>query len=131
MKITKETISYLHKIFGIINLGITILFLIFSKQDFSDKVFIILFINLYYHLCYFAFVMFSKNNIIKRISIEKPIQLFFRIFLVIVLLSSFLFVFERIYSSINNNDYSELVMIFMQVGLFLGAISFWLNLSKE
>jgi hypothetical protein len=75
--------------------------------------------------------MFSKNNIIKRISIEKPIQLFFRIFLVIVLLSSFLFVFERIYSSINNNDYSELVMIFMQVGLFLGAISFWLNLSKE
>ncbi len=62
---------------------------------------------------------------------ERPVRIFLRIVLGVIMVSSFLYPIKQLISSFQNGDYSSLFMIFITVGLFLGAISFWISLSQE
>ncbi|WP_299521993.1 hypothetical protein [Winogradskyella sp.] len=102
-----------------------------SDADFSEKIFFVLFVNLFYHICFFGLSWFPRNKLLKIMSKERPVRIFLRIVLGVIMVSSFLYPIKQLISSFQNGDYSSLFMIFITVGLFLGAISFWISLSQE
>lgn len=130
-KITKDHIYKLYMIFGVLNLVLSVLFLIFGDETLGSRILILFFLNFYYHLCYFAFIIFSKNSLVKKVSNENPIRIIFKIFVGVIIISLFLDFFVKLYALVTENNYQDLFMIFIQVGLFLGATSFWLSIEQE
>lgn len=119
-----------------IRIGLTIFllsicYLFFSEEGLKSSVLKVIFINIYYHLCYLTLTLFSKNSMVKRFSEEKVFRVFLRAILVIVLIFSILFALEKFISSIKTLSISEFVIGSSQVGLILGAFSLWISLNDE
>ncbi len=132
---TKPEIIKYHKIIGYLNLILSILFLIFSREnELTERFFTVLAINVAYHMLYYFFSgiyrrtekMRSHNDFNKSIG-----GIMIRIFAMFGILASILVAYIFVSDAITNNEYYRLFAICIPFGILLGAYSLWIDIQND
>ena len=132
---TKSEIKKYHKIIGYVNLILSLLYLIFSREnELIERIFAVIAINVGYHMMYFFFAGIYKGSTRMRNHNEfnKNIGgIMLRIFAIFGMLASIFLLYVFVSNVISFHDYLNLYMICIPFGFFLGAYSLWIDIKKE
>ncbi len=132
---TKSEIKKYHKIIGYLNLILSILFLIFSREnELIERFFAALTLNIGYHMLYYFFSgiyrrtekMRSHNNFNKSIG-----GFMIKTFAMFGVLTSILVAYIFISDAITKKEYYRLFAICIPFGILLGAYSLWIDSQNE
>ena len=132
---TKTEIKKYHKLIGYLNLILSILFLIFSREnELTERLFAVLAINVGYHMLYYFFSgiyrgtekMRSYNDFNKNIG-----GIMIGMFAIFGILTSIFLAYIFLSDAMANNEYERLFAICIPFGILLGAYSLWIDIRDE
>ncbi len=132
---TKSDIKKYYRIIGYVNLVLSILYLIISREnELTERIFAVITINVGYHMLYIFYAgiyngttRFRKKNNFNR----NTGGMMLRIFAMFGMLASFFLIYVFISNAISLNEYYRLFTICIPFGLFLGSYSLWTDLKEE
>jgi hypothetical protein len=132
---TKSEIKKYHRIIGYVNLILSLLYLIFSREnEWMERIFAVIAINLGYHMMYFFFSGIYKGSMRMRTHNEfnKNIGgIMLRVFAVLGMFASIILLYVFVSKVISFDEYLNLYMMCIPFGFFLGAYSLWTDIKSE
>jgi hypothetical protein len=132
---TKSDIKKYHRTIGFLNLILSILYLIFSRDsELIERLFAVLAINIGYHMLYYFYAGIYKGSTQMRNnnSFNKNIGgIMLGIFAMFGMLASVFLIYVFISNAISFNEYYRLFAICIPFGLFLGSFSLWTDIKNE
>jgi len=122
-----------YKLFGYLNLTLSILFIIVSREiELTERIIAAVAINIGYHMLYLFFSSISKDSTRMNNKFNKNVGgIMLKLFSIFGILSSFIIIYVFISKAISLNEYLGLFAICIPFGLFLGSFSLWIDLSNE
>ena len=131
---TKSEIKKYHRIIGYLNLILSLIYLLFSREELIERVFAVIAINVVYHMMYYFFDGIYKDTTSMRNhnQFNKIVgRIMLRIFAVFGILASIFLLYIFATNAIHLDDYLNLYVICIPFGFFLGAYSLWTDIRKE
>jgi hypothetical protein len=132
---TKSEIKKYHKLIGYLNLILSILYLIFSREsELTERLFAVLSINVGYNIPYYFFAGIYKGT--KRMrnnnDFNKSIGgIMIGMFAMFGIIASVFLTYIFVSEAIAYNEYYRLFAICIPLGILLGAYSLWIDLRDE
>jgi hypothetical protein len=132
---TKSDIKKYHKLFGYLNLILSIVYLLFSQEsELTERLFAVLSINGGYHMAYYFFSGIYKGT--KRMRSHNDFNksiggIMIGMFAMFGILGSIFLAFIFVSDAITNNEYYRLFAICIPLGISLGACSLWIDIRNE
>ncbi|EDP70744.1 hypothetical protein FBALC1_08293 [Flavobacteriales bacterium ALC-1] len=132
---TKSGIKKYHKIIGYLNLILSVLYLIFSREsELIERLFAVLAINVGYHMVYYFFAGIYKGTKLTRShnDFNKSIGgIMIGLFAIFGFLASIFLIYIFVHDAITMNEYYRLFAICIPFGILLGAYSLWIDIRNE
>ena len=122
-----------YKNFGYLNLILSILFIIFSREiELTERIIGAIVINIGYHMLYLFFSRISQDSTRTNNNFNKNVGgIMLKLFSIFGIISSLLIIYVFFSKAISLNEYYSLFAICIPFGLFLGSYSLWINLNNE
>ncbi|CAZ97420.1 hypothetical protein [Zobellia galactanivorans] len=126
-------INKYYKLFGYLNLTLSILFIIVSREiELTERIIAGVVINMGYHMFYIFFSSISKDSSRMNNNFNKNVGgIMLKLFSIFGILGSFIIIYVFISKAISLNEYLGLFAICIPFGLLLGSYSLWIGLSNE
>jgi len=131
----KSEIKKYYKRIGYLNLILSILFLIFSREiELTERLFAVLAINVGYHMLYYFFSGIYKRT--KRMRSHNDFNksiggIIIGMFAIFGILASVFLAYIFVSEAITYNEYFRLFAICIPFGILLGAYSLWIDVRNE
>jgi hypothetical protein len=132
---TKSDIKKYHKLFGYLNLILSIVYLLFSREsELTERLFAVLSINGGYHMAYYFFSGIYKGTLRTRNhnDFNKSIGgIMIGLFAIFGFLCSIFLTYIFVHNAIKMNEYYLLFGICIPFGILLGSYSLWTDIRNE